>query len=612
MSCRYLPYTLTLRSPAVVSTLSGDPNSAWTQPFIPGSAIRGAVAGRLLATGVPGESEKFRDLVLSGQVRYLHAYVEGRGTRTMPMSVAWRVAKDEPQKAEESVAYDLTEYRGTPKGKNVEADVAEWPEEALVVPGAQFVTDSPNGGQRWMGTPGIGARLHQQRDRIQGRPWKEVKPGREKRHGTVYSYEYLQGGEVFRGVIQLMPESQDLAEFFRDLLKEPILVGRARRAGYGGEAVIRFCDRVDSHEYPWARGKVKDNVSPKSLFRLMLTSAYVGRHPKTGQLDPGALENEVHGLFGGRVTTVRHRWAFEAIGGFNKKWRLEVPQAMAVTGGSVLVLRANREIKLKDLREVEHQGIGERRTEGFGRVVFLKHEEKHSSIRLKLWDKPDSAAKEFASVSADDAAMRQLDFVEGRIVLDAARAELDRLVPRVISKAGSSVDGGKAAGEEEGGGRLPDRLRLLLRRVHDEASARVALSKLSRWCHGDRADVQVAKAKDESNGYRRTEQTTQERRRAAVRRKLENVKLAKWNLRQWLEKLLATNEDSSDSKADWDQLCKEVRLVSLPQRYSLRCESAARDLLNSNTALLTVYLIDAVLAALSRQRRGAHDDQPDG
>jgi len=50
----YLRYKLRLRSPAIVSTLSGDPNSAATQPFIPGGALRGVMATRLLASGVAG------------------------------------------------------------------------------------------------------------------------------------------------------------------------------------------------------------------------------------------------------------------------------------------------------------------------------------------------------------------------------------------------------------------------------------------------------------------------------------------------------------------------------------------------------------------------------
>lgn len=42
--CRYFPYTLTLKSPAVITALGGDPNSSSTLAYIPGAAVRGAVA----------------------------------------------------------------------------------------------------------------------------------------------------------------------------------------------------------------------------------------------------------------------------------------------------------------------------------------------------------------------------------------------------------------------------------------------------------------------------------------------------------------------------------------------------------------------------------------
>ena len=92
---RYLFYRLTLQSPLIVTSRQGDPNSAATQLFIPGSSIRGVVAGRLLNAGTGPESEEFRRLVLSGEVRYLNAYLEIEGERSLPVPLSWRVRKDD-------------------------------------------------------------------------------------------------------------------------------------------------------------------------------------------------------------------------------------------------------------------------------------------------------------------------------------------------------------------------------------------------------------------------------------------------------------------------------------------------------------------------------------
>ena len=71
---KYLRYKLTLDAPAIVTTLSGDPNSSTTQPFVPGGALRGVLASELLNRDVSADSNDFRRLILEGDVRFLHAY----------------------------------------------------------------------------------------------------------------------------------------------------------------------------------------------------------------------------------------------------------------------------------------------------------------------------------------------------------------------------------------------------------------------------------------------------------------------------------------------------------------------------------------------------------
>ena len=76
------------------------------------------------------------------------------------------------------------------------------------------------------------------------------------------------------------------------------------------------------------------------------------------------------------------------MGGFNRTWGLELPQAMAVRGGSVLVLRARQPIALADLLAVERAGLGERRAEGFGRVAFFGALEPRPAVQPPATDRP--------------------------------------------------------------------------------------------------------------------------------------------------------------------------------------------------------------------------------
>lgn len=555
----YLHYKLRLRSPAIVSTLSGDPNTAATQAFIPGSAIRGVMAARLLANVVSGDSEEFRRLILSGDVRYLHAYPELAGERALPSASSWKSRKIDP-----SHVVDLAAFS---------EDV--WPEEALVPLPAPFMAGSASGGARNLVAPPIGSRLHQQRDRIKGRPWKDRA---EQPHGALFAYEYLEAEQVFRGVVQVMPRARADIERIKELLGAgPILLGRSRRAGYGGEAEGEFVAQTPC-EYDNVSGMISQDVDAGASFRALLVSSYVGRHPTTGQIDPSALHHELRSRLGGTVTVERTRWAFEAVGAFNQKWRLEVPQAQAVAAGAVLVLKARSAIPLTALRAIEHEGLGERRAEGFGRMLFLEHSDEHRVIRITRTEdqRPEWSDDFRGGGSTSDQHRRQLDFLEKRIVLAAARAELDRVaVLDLVAKAQGKRPTNSLLG----------RLRTLFRRAMDEQAAQAALAKLRIWCS------------DENNPEALKEN---------ARDKLDRCKISGKGFRQWLRELA----EAAHGEAGWTALVQASgnpdTLTGLAARSHLTSRAAAEAVLHAHSALLRVYLTDAVLAAMARlNRRGA-------
>src|SRR5205085_3948220 len=94
MIVRYYPCTLTLEAPVVLTLPGGDPNSAQSMSFIPGSAVRGAAARVLAGAG----AEEFRRLILSGEVCYLNAYVLHGTRRCLPTPVSFRREKYTPSR----------------------------------------------------------------------------------------------------------------------------------------------------------------------------------------------------------------------------------------------------------------------------------------------------------------------------------------------------------------------------------------------------------------------------------------------------------------------------------------------------------------------------------
>lgn len=580
MTGTFLPYTLTLRAPAIASALSGDPNSAATQPFIPGGTIRGAVAARLLAEGASPDSDVFRDLILTGAVRYLHAYPEIDGQRAMPVPQSWRSDKAQPTQVRDLAAFD---------GRVTEDDDAEdfgerWPGETLVAVRGLFTAQSVAGGARSVAASLVDARAHQQRDRVKGRPWTEHVDGREVPRGAIFVYEYLEPGQVFRGLVQVNLSSASIAdtdrlvelrerytERLQTLLQaQPILVGRSRRAGYGGDAEIQFHTRMKDAEYADVSGALAGDPG-LGQFRMLLVSAYVGRNPVTGQFDPAALACELHPR---GLTIERRCWSRETVGSFNRKWRLEVPQATAVTAGSVFVLRSDTPIQLAILRSIEREGLGERRAEGFGRVLFLRHDEQ--AIRLTIrraadavgMREPAEAGQGMPTSVAD-----QLAFVQRRIVLATARRELDRVAADLA---------GRAQGLPTTS--LLSRIRTIFRTVHDKPSASQALGDLRTWCDDD-GGVNALKPE--------------------ARKKLMACRVSSETLLEWLGAL--GRSDCVDQA--WRRLVVAAgtpsTLNALAQRHYLTTSVEADEILNSHAAELTVHLIDGVLARMARRNRGA-------
>lgn len=565
----YIRYTLRLRSPAIVSTLSGDPNSAATQPFIPGGAIRGALAARLLASGTRGGSEEFRRLILSGDVRYLHAYPDLAGERALPSPSSWRCRKDD-----KTSACDLVAYSGV-ISPDTDPDEFDWPQESLATIGAPFSAASGSTGTTT--APRMGSRLHQQRDREKGRPWTRRSGSVEERQGVIFSYEYLEAEQVFHGAIQVMPAAAADIDRIQVLLGVgPILVGRSRRAGYGGEATVEFTG-LAQREYENVSNAITLDVGAGAPFRVLLVSAYVGRHPATGQIDPGSLQYELRRRLGDAATVDRTRWTFETLGAFNQKWRLEVPQALAVAAGAELVLRSTAVVPVATMRAIEHEGIGERRVEGFGRVLFLAHSDNRGTFQVKRSD--DKAAAEpdgsRSHISLSGQHRDQLGLLERRIILAAARAELDRvatrdLVARVQNRPTNSLLG---------------RLRTLFRRAVDEPAAQGALAHLRAWC----SDDDIREALKES-----------------ARVKLDHCLIGGRSLRQWLRDLA----DADTGEPGWRALVNasgnQATLTGLAERNHLTSRQAGEAVLCAHSALLRIHLIEAVLGAMARlNRRGA-------
>src|SRR5262245_10166531 len=116
---RALTFNLQLLEPMLVTTRQGDPNSAVSFDYAPGSVIRGALISLYLRKQkrkeLDAHDQQVRDLFFNGRTRYLNAYplavIDNTGamSRTSPTPLSWRIHKDDPgpvMRPEGSKVYD--------------------------------------------------------------------------------------------------------------------------------------------------------------------------------------------------------------------------------------------------------------------------------------------------------------------------------------------------------------------------------------------------------------------------------------------------------------------------------------------------------------------------
>ena len=75
---KVIPYRIKLIEPLLATQIAGDPNSAVSHPYIPGSMVRGAIVRAYLrgsgVTTLDAGDEEARRLFFDGRTRYLNAY----------------------------------------------------------------------------------------------------------------------------------------------------------------------------------------------------------------------------------------------------------------------------------------------------------------------------------------------------------------------------------------------------------------------------------------------------------------------------------------------------------------------------------------------------------
>lgn len=376
-----LEYTIRLEEPVLANSLAGDANSARTLACVPGGLIRGALIGIYLSQNNKSkgdtQDDEFRRLFLNGETRYLNAYPIQKDERMLPLPLSWVGRKKALAQAELKLQSEKIYNLATREWKELMADsmgngeaIEDEPEK---VPGEYgrmpadrlYSCDLP-----------LQYNFHTQRDAIPGRATEDF--------GAVFRYEALPAGLKLQGII-LANSRSDLDKIERLLTsQETLFLGKSRTAGYGHVSVeVSSIKRLHSG---WREGWIwppepdgdeeanetetaEEPRTTQSFILTFLTTAILRDGNGHYTSDP---RNALAAHLGCSVNDIEQKKCFlrtEIVGGFNRTWGLPLPQAKAISAGSVFVYHVQAGVEVDRLRKIEERGIGERRAEGFGRVA---------------------------------------------------------------------------------------------------------------------------------------------------------------------------------------------------------------------------------------------------
>jgi len=353
-----LTFEIHAREPLLATKLEGDPNSAVSYPYVPGSAIRGALVNRFLQNQNNqdldlAENNEGRRLFFDGSTRYLNAYPLDRlGQRTLPVPLSWFREKTVEMENEATIYDFAVEPANLDEPKGLDDPFCRLFRPELDED--EFLSLEPV--QVEFFNPGRQINVHTARERAKGRATKE--------EGAVFRYEAIAAGVEFGGVL-LVSGPEDAKTLTSLLNSGELWVGGSRSGGYGRAYVLNVQEVTE-----WRETEIS-HVDLKVGDRLLITflSDAVLRS-NTGAYADGL----THDLLPAPLNTaVEHRAAFkrlDVVGGFNRKWGLPLSQVQAIQAGSVFVFDVKSQIAADDLKKLEAEGIGERQVEGFGRIAI--------------------------------------------------------------------------------------------------------------------------------------------------------------------------------------------------------------------------------------------------
>ena len=371
-----LRYRLKLITATVMPVSDGDPNTVVSRQDIPGSHLWGIAAWCYLnEANRTAAAPNFRDAFLKGSLRFLTAYPEAIDTQQRLIPIPHSIRKSKNNETPYDLVADKPQNDPT---KRLDRRYTKFGSDGIET---QSVKTERN--------------YHHARatsDRRKGRALgAEVPDG-----GALFTYQAIQPKQTFQGAV--LGSESDLAEL-KTWVQSPkaVHIGRSRSAQYG-EAEFEWIDDVPQELTNIAEWNgFTTSQAPTNLKKCLIitTLSPLLAVNEKGHPDTCFPVHELTNALGLSDTSapklVSSFTRTETISGYHTHLRLPRQQWQAIAAGSVFEFELEQDLTDEKLLELERNGLGLRKGEGFGRIAVNRQNNLHLGSKEKPLDDPKNA-----------------------------------------------------------------------------------------------------------------------------------------------------------------------------------------------------------------------------
>ncbi|QNU68457.1 hypothetical protein EHE19_008690 [Ruminiclostridium herbifermentans] len=347
---KYMELTIQTQQPVKLGFGGGQTDVEKALNYIPGSTIRGMFIQKYIKKNGLSELRE-DDYWLLKDVYFgdgmIAGYWEGKAYQSIPVPMIYFAKKDDLRK---------NGLNGL-SVKTIMGDKSELSEEEKNVGTGQFCFIKRTSKKCNICPVNMVDNLH-------------INIGDDGEDSQLFRYEAIDRDQTFICMIGYSEEHEDE---IKDVIKENdiIYIGGSKSSGYG-RCLILDCIKIEEDSVLKREKRVEPSTDKleKQYFTIYALSNLLLKN-EDGSVASYIPESLLETALG--LENIKFEKAFTHItitNGFNFKWNGRLVQQSAVAAGSVFVYSFEGNWDKERAKEIEKRGIGERKQEGFGKIIF--------------------------------------------------------------------------------------------------------------------------------------------------------------------------------------------------------------------------------------------------